>query len=98
MYHRIGAAGFAKQTKHRFHCAPHFCIGVRNDAALLVVAIADRERETQFAFFRSRSAIATTRDRKSTRLNSSHITISYAVFCLKKKKKKQKNIYPTEHT
>ena len=26
-------------------------------------------------------------DRKSTRLNSSHITISYAVFCLKKKKK-----------
>src|SRR5437773_2203511 len=29
------------------------------------------------------------RDRKSTRLNSSHITISYAVFCLKKKKKQQ---------
>src|SRR6266540_5315710 len=28
-------------------------------------------------------------DRKSTRLNSSHITISYAVFCLKKKKKKK---------
>src|SRR6266851_5293684 len=27
-----------------------------------------------------------TMDRKSTRLNSSHITISYAVFCLKKKK------------
>src|SRR5437773_1626160 len=30
------------------------------------------------------------RDRKSTRLNSSHITISYAVFCLKKKKKTTK--------
>src|SRR5690606_23138316 len=29
------------------------------------------------------------RDRKSTRLNSSHVKISYAVFCLKKKKKKQ---------
>src|SRR5690606_41426129 len=28
-------------------------------------------------------------DRKSTRLNSSHVKISYAVFCLKKKKKKQ---------
>src|SRR5207249_5825427 len=27
-----------------------------------------------------------TRDRKSTRLNSSHVSISYAVFCLKKKK------------
>src|SRR5215475_10966261 len=32
------------------------------------------------------------RDRKSTRLNSSHVKISYAVFCLKKKKKKQKNL------
>src|SRR5437870_9378132 len=30
------------------------------------------------------------RDRKSTRLNSSHVAISYAVFCLKKKKKKKK--------
>src|SRR2546426_3927154 len=29
------------------------------------------------------------RDRKSTRLNSSHLVISYAVFCLKKKKKEQ---------
>src|SRR5207253_10598886 len=28
-------------------------------------------------------------DRKSTRLNSSHVAISYAVFCLKKKKKKK---------
>src|SRR5690349_23734150 len=35
-------------------------------------------------------------DRKSTRLNSSHVEISYAVFCLKKKKKNNKttvNIY-----
>src|SRR5687768_18199608 len=31
-------------------------------------------------------------DRKSTRLNSSHGYISYAVFCLKKKKKKRKSI------
>src|SRR5689334_24464750 len=31
------------------------------------------------------------RDRKSTRLNSSHSSISYAVFCLKKKKKKNKH-------
>src|SRR3712207_7672342 len=30
-------------------------------------------------------------DRKSTRLNSSHANISYAVFCLKKKKKNTKN-------
>src|SRR5690349_22714005 len=33
-------------------------------------------------------------DRKSTRLNSSHVEISYAVFCLKKKKKKSKT---TDH-
>src|SRR5699024_12221612 len=31
-----------------------------------------------------------TSDRKSTRLNSSHVSISYAVFCLKKKKQKKK--------
>src|SRR5688572_2863086 len=35
------------------------------------------------------SAVMMRRDRKSTRLNSSHSQISYAVFCLKKKKKKQ---------
>src|SRR3712207_7050156 len=37
-------------------------------------------------------ALGTDRDRKSTRLNSSHANISYAVFCLKKKKKHK---YPT---
>src|SRR5256885_6760929 len=43
-------------------------------------------------------------DRKSTRLNSSHLVISYAVFCLKKKKKKhapmtpQYSIYSTKIT
>src|SRR5690625_6004065 len=31
-------------------------------------------------------------DRKSTRLNSSHVAISYAVFCLKKKKKNNINL------
>src|SRR5690242_21594116 len=34
-------------------------------------------------------AIVGESDRKSTRLNSSHMSISYAVFCLKKKKKKK---------
>src|SRR5476651_2806968 len=40
-------------------------------------------------------------DRKSTRLNSSHANISYAVFCLKKKKKTNKTHYlyqPKEQT
>src|SRR5258705_4821411 len=34
--------------------------------------------------------VGTAVDRKSTRLNSSHLGISYAVFCLKKKKRRQK--------
>src|SRR5256885_6541563 len=36
-------------------------------------------------------------DRKSTRLNSSHLVISYAVFCLKKKKIKYERHRPTCH-
>src|SRR3989454_3839191 len=35
-------------------------------------------------------------DRKSTRLNSSHLVISYAVFCLKKKKKKAEHAAPAD--
>src|SRR2546426_6007512 len=40
------------------------------------------------------------RDRKSTRLNSSHLVISYAVFCLKKKKKIVQDLrsYPTRRS
>src|SRR5207249_7929019 len=34
------------------------------------------------------------KDRKSTRLNSSHVSISYAVFCLKKKKQQIVSVYP----
>src|SRR2546426_8515657 len=41
------------------------------------VEVADRRREE---------------DRKSTRLNSSHLVISYAVFCLKKKKKQDEDL------
>src|SRR5260221_4381731 len=37
-------------------------------------------------------------DRKSTRLNSSHTVISYAVFCLKKKKKRNKTILEKNNT
>src|SRR2546427_2349522 len=44
-------------------------------------------------FFRlpARHVVEPGADRKSTRLNSSHSQISYAVFCLKKKKKRDKN-------
>src|SRR5699024_4244418 len=42
------------------------------------------EEATPLAAFEARST-----DRKSTRLNSSHVSISYAVFCMKKKSKEQ---------
>src|SRR3712207_8756856 len=41
----------------------------------------------------SRNCSSARLDRKSTRLNSSHANISYAVFCLKKKKKNHKTEY-----
>src|SRR3989442_10404084 len=45
-----------------------------------------------------RAAAARGRDRKSTRLNSSHVRISYAVFCLKKKKKRKKTFSTNRRT
>src|SRR2546426_7729576 len=54
---------------------------------------------TQEALTRSPSpayGIAICRDRKSTRLNSSHLVISYAVFCLKKKKETKKYIVKSQ--
>src|SRR5256885_14577171 len=52
------------------------------------------QRSTQFDgeaenYFDCRCGRNRRRDRKSRRLNSSHLVISYAVFCLKKKKKKE---------
>src|SRR5438552_13939302 len=48
-------------------------------------SLSDRSGESDDSQYRRRTA--SRRDRKSTRLNSSHQIISYAVFCLKKKKK-----------
>src|SRR5699024_6645100 len=55
-----------------------------------VVEVAIVSRTTASAMNSPISAIRAQRlrDRKSTRLNSSHVSISYAVFCLKKKKQK----------
>src|SRR2546430_8713110 len=44
------------------------------------------------------SVLSDWRDRKSTRLNSSHSQISYAVFCLKKKKKIEQKIIEKQIT
>src|SRR5688572_21227786 len=47
-----------------------------------------RETNREAAYARQQAMLAKEQDRKSTRLNSSHSQISYAVFCLKKKKKR----------
>src|SRR3712207_7845373 len=44
---------------------------------------------------RAARALGSRQDRKSTRLNSSHANISYAVFCLKKKKKQTQPTFTT---
>src|SRR5256885_13007153 len=59
---------------------------------------ADAQRDTSTAVLelqqlKDRGAVP--RDRKSTRLNSSHLVISYAVFCLKKKS--QTSVLPARH-
>src|SRR2546430_12370659 len=62
-------------------------VGLRH---LLQVAALDRSRELGARFrHRGEDRLLLLRDRKSTRLNSSHSQISYAVFCLKKKKSQQ---------
>src|SRR5690606_41585209 len=78
------------------------CAGVGADQRpvlfLLVAGVAVGDRCGRPGARRSRSGrphrspTATPADRKSTRLNSSHVKISYAVFCLKKKKKNKKYI------
>src|SRR5438034_7628854 len=67
------------------------CIGVAGRKILGFVTIRRKPASTISATAKgSGASTRAVRDRKSTRLNSSHTVISYAVFCLKKKKKKRK--------
>src|SRR5437870_7094898 len=59
------------------------------ERGLIVLACRTDKRSAMAA----RTLRAAGLDRKSTRLNSSHVAISYAVFCLKKKKKQQNTRY-----
>src|SRR2546430_11340586 len=56
----------------------------------------DRRSKSRWSWFRRECCHppSARRDRKSTRLNSSHSQISYAVFCLKKKTQHHSNLYP----
>src|SRR5256885_2646617 len=85
-----GAARFAgaRKTIARFSLRKYFfaaactCSGVtcRNPSSIVFTSCGSPSKSEKHA-----------RDRKSTRLNSSHLVISYAVFCLKKKKKANRN-------
>src|SRR5438874_2598397 len=77
----------ANRLAYRF-CDPH-----RGDIVVFEAPPAAAQRCTEGGTFVKRliglpGEVVSERDRKSTRLNSSHVEISYAVFCLKKKKKK----------
>src|SRR5689334_24006546 len=80
--------------RHEFHCFAHAATVRRLERPQVVLGrrkyLTDRGQR-----FKVEQRIA---DRKSTRLNSSHSSISYAVFCLKKKKKTNIINYNTNNT
>src|SRR5690554_7450132 len=75
-------------------CITVFCVGtvvaIGPAIQVLLMEVAGRAQTMAAALNHSAFNFANASgDRKSTRLNSSHVRISYAVFCLKKKKKIQ---------
>src|SRR5207249_7002875 len=92
------AAGVAAQVQPRSsnwrsRAAPSACVARQPNCWMKKLGIWNRsiEPKTTYAGFAeyTESTEKKRLDRKSTRLNSSHVSISYAVFCLKKKKKKK---------
>src|SRR5256885_5634997 len=75
-HHALVALGGALERKHLRH-RPHAGVHGEGQRVLRVDGRARRPADDR---------AAPEEDRKSTRLNSSHLVISYAVFCLKKKK------------
>src|SRR5437870_5586134 len=69
--------------------------GTTDDAIHVLMAACKRDKVANLkqAIQLAGKQPAVIEDRKSTRLNSSHVAISYAVFCLKKKKKKKRRIH-----
>ena len=66
----------------------------RREAETVLIAgfdrqLRDRVAEIRISSEKGKLELAKRTDRKSTRLNSSHMSISYAVFCLKKKKQQK---------
>src|SRR3712207_7706713 len=88
---------------HAIRCTLHaqksHCNGVQRIAysvQLYYIALTISNDQPYPAHALLRSLLPAHIDRKSTRLNSSHANISYAVFCLKKKKKDRLNMKPLQ--
>src|SRR3970282_2631460 len=67
-----------------------YTISLHDALPILFPTLAVMEQFGSVAGEQTSGAVSTSEDRKSTRLNSSNITISYAAFCLKKKLEKRK--------
>src|SRR5437868_11824035 len=92
---------FSYTTLFRSHHHEGRCFGCEGDRAQRQIrehGRADAEGSRLQHLGGSRRRYDDGEDRKSTRLNSSHVSISYAVFCLKKKKNQQSVIYISNTT
>src|SRR5438045_8358456 len=82
-------------------CALHGTLGPARTTMSAVAEHAGVRRSTLYRHFPDEAALfeaCSAQDRKSTRLNSSHLGISYAVFCLKKKKNQHTRQRPHTHS
>src|SRR5258707_7321320 len=80
---RLGMSAMAVLDRDGAYGAPRFYLAAKKSSVKAHIGA-----EVTSALGWRYPLLVNSRDRKSTRLNSSHANISYAVFCLKKKKKK----------
>src|SRR5690242_10572911 len=80
------SSGLANIDVHRVHLFPAALFTLLGLSPLPIFALSDKrsDEETHRPIVRALVTPYASLDRKSTRLNSSHMSISYAVFCLKK--------------
>src|SRR2546422_5268033 len=84
--------GFLSYFEEKGHLRrPSASLVPRADDRSTLLVTAGMQPQMPYFLGREQPPAVTSRDRKSTRLNSSHGYISYAVFCLKKKKKHKYN-------
>src|SRR3712207_8304405 len=83
---------FPYATLFRSHVHEHHATGLRRDALPFVETLAQSIANIAPSITPALAIPLVFADRKSTRLNSSHANISYAVFCLKKQSRKSAEV------